>query len=366
VLINEGLDGRYVPSGHLIYGSNGRLLAVPFDVASRQVTGGAVSLVEGIRQHAALPVSEFDVSLDGTLVYVPGSATGVGLISLVWVDRAGQSRPVGLEAGGYGWARISPDGTRLALQVLDGDNSDVWIYDVTRDNLRRLTFDEAFDGYPLWTPDGSRVVFQSQRAGEGLFWKAADGTGDVEQLLERASVYPYGWSADGRLVFQQRPGDIGVLSLEGDRASELLLDSAFLEVDPAISPDGRWIAYASDETGRMEIYVRPFPDVADGQWQVSADGGFDPLWSPDGRELFFNSFTGMLVARVETDSTFEADTPEPFPFSPGFPVIGTEFDIAPDGDRFVFLQSESDATEADGLVLVQHWFQELTERVPVP
>ena len=99
---------------------------------------------------------------------------------------------------------------------------------------------------------------------------------------------------------------------------------------------------------------------------MSADSGFDPLWSPDGRELFFNSFTGMLVARVETDSTFEADTPEPFPFSPGFPVIGTEFDIAPDGDRFVFLQSESDATEADGLVLVQHWFQELTERVPVP
>ena len=366
VLIDEGVDGRYASSGHLIYGLNGRLMAVPFDVTSRQVTGGPVALIEGIRQSTASPESQFGVSVDGTLVYVPGSAAGIDQISLVWVDRAGQSQAVGLEAGFYGWARVSPDGTRLALQVLDGDNSDVWIYDVTRDTLRRLTFDEAFDGFPLWTPDGLRVVFQSRREGEGLFWKAADGTGDVERLLENSDVRPYGWSTEGRLVFDQGPGDIGVLSLEGDRASELLLESEFMEVDPAISPDGRWIAYDSDESGQPEIFVRPFPNIADGKWQVSTDSGFDPLWTPDGRELLFNSFGGMMVAQVETELTFEFNTPERFPFSPGFPVIGTEFDVAPDGDRFVFLQSQSDATGAEGLVLVQHWFEELEERVPVP
>ena len=366
VLINEGLDGRYVPSGHLIYGLNGRLLAVRFDARSLQVTGGPVPLVEGVRQAPATPESQFNVSDSGALVYIPGAAAGVGVLTLVWVDRAGQSRPVGLDARVYHWARVSPDGAHLALQVLDGDNSDVWIYDLDRDNLTRLTFDDAFDGFPLWTPDGARVVFQSQREQGGLFWKAADGTGEVERLLEMADARPYGWSADGRLIFDSGGEDIGVLSLEGDRAWEFLVDSAFRESNPAISPDGRWIAYNSDESGDAEVYVRPFPNLVDGKWQVSANGGFDPLWSPDGQELFFNSSAGMWVAQVETESSFEHNTPERFPFNPGFPVIGTEFDIAPDGDRLVFLQREVESLDTEGLVLVLNWFEELKARVPLP
>ena len=168
----------------------------------------------------------------------------------------------------------------MAVHIGD-DNADVWIYDLLRGTLTRLTFDEAFDGFPLWSPDGSRVVFQSLREGGGLSWKAADGTGEVERLLEHPDApTPYGWSADGRLVFDQGTGGIGAVNLEGDRTSELVIETAN---DPAMSPDGRWIAYGSRESGRNQIYVRPFPNVNDGKWQVSRDGGVDPLWSPNGR-----------------------------------------------------------------------------------
>ena len=177
---------------------------------------------------------------------------------------------------------------------------------------------------------------------------------------------PSGWSADGRLVFDQSLGDIGVVSLEDDRTSELLLDDEFVEADPAISPDGRWIAYDSLESGRFETYVRPFPNVGDGKWQVSVDGGFDPVWSSDGRELFMNSPTGMMVMQVETVPTFEAGRLERLPYRPGFPVQGTEFDVAPEGDRLVFLGSQGEVTEAEGLIFVENWFEELKERVPVP
>jgi serine/threonine-protein kinase len=256
---------------------------------------------------------------------------------------------------------VSPDGARVAVHALGDDSADVWIYDLLRGTLTRLTFDEAFDGFPLWSPDGSRVVFQSMREGGGLFWKASDGTGEVEQLLEHPNARPYGWSADGRLVFDEATGGIGVVKLEGDRASELVIDTG---TNPTVSPDGRWIAYTSSESGRLQIYVRPFPNVNDGKWQVSSDVGFDPLWSPNGRELFFNTGPGMMVARVETEPTFHAETPERFPVSPGTPVRGTEFDISPDGERFLLLSTRAELTDAEGLVFVQHWFEELKARVP--
>ena len=200
---------------------------------------------------------------------------------------------------------MSPDGTRVAVAVI-GDNTDVWVWHLDDGPLTRLTFNEGLDAFPLWTPDSSRVVFASTRDGGGLFWRAADGTGAVERLLESADFpRPWGWTTDGRLVFDQRPGDIGVLTVEGDRTVEMLLETEFEEEMPALSPDGRWIAYQSNESGRSEIYVQPFPNVDDGKWQVSTNIGFDPVWSPDGRHLFFASFPfRMMVAEVETDPTF--------------------------------------------------------------
>ena len=199
VLIDGGRDARYLPTGHLVYGLNGVLLAVPFDLATRQVTGGAVPLVEGVLDAGATTGAvQFAVAATGALVYVPG-AGGSEVLNLVRVDRDGQEEAIPAEPQAYNRPRISPDGTRVA--VAGPDNGDVWIWHLARATLTRLTFDAAVDDNPIWTPDGARVVFFSDRDGGGLFWKAADGTGAVERLLEHPSAAPFAWTSDGRLIF---------------------------------------------------------------------------------------------------------------------------------------------------------------------
>ena len=205
--------------------------------------------------------------------------------SLAWVTRTGEDTPTAAPARPYGDLRVSPDGTRVVVTVL-GDNTDLWIWQFDDGPLIRLTFEEALDAFPLWTPDSLCVVFYSSRDGGGLFWRAADGTGEVERLLESTAVTrPWGWSTDGRLVFDRQSGAIGVLTVEGDRTVEMLLETEFATLVPALSPDGRWLAYQSDESGQNNIYVQPFPNIDDGKWQVSTNGGDDPVWSPDGRRL---------------------------------------------------------------------------------
>ena len=375
VLIAGGRDGRYLPTGHLVYVLNNVLFAVPFDPATRAVTGGPVSLVDGIRDgQGNTGAAHFSVADTGALVYIPGEGSGEQF-ELVWVDRTGQIEPVGAEPRDYGWARVSPDGTRLAVDIVSPDgNFDIWVSDLARGTLTRLTFDEALDAFPLCTPDGSRIVFRSNRdGGGGLFWKVADGTGEVERLLESAAfVAPYGWTADGRLVVE-RDGDIGVVTVEGDGTLELLLGAEFNESTPAISPDGRWIAYASNESGRAEVYVQPFPDM-DGKWQVSVEGGREPVWAPDGRELFFTSARitdqgQFWAAPVETEPTFRPLTPEAlFDLAPFDDPRGRGWHITPDGAGFIFSRTlgAQVAGGTEGLVFVQNWHQELLERVPVP
>ena len=306
----------------------------------------------------------------GALVYISGSGGGVDRrTELVWVDRTGQIEPLGAEPRDYRLARVSTEGTRLAVRVQTDGNFDIWIYDLARATMTRLTFDEADDGNPLWTPDGSRVVFQSLREGGGLFWKAADGTGEVERLLEStAFITPYGWTADGRVIVEQAPGNIGIVTTEGEGTLELLLDSEFDEGSPAISQDGRWIAYDSTESGREEVYVRPFPDLDAGRWQVSAEGGGEPVWSPDGRELFFAGLTGQFwAAKVETEPTFRPSTPEAlFDLALFEDPRGRVWDMAPGEERFIFQRNLADqvAGGTEGLVFVLNWFEELQARVP--
>ena len=268
---------------------NNVLFAVPFDVEVRQVTEGPVPLIEGVRQTGLVTngVAHFSVAATGSLVYVPDSADGNTVVTLTWVDRDGDEEPIPAPPRAYEHPRVSPDDTQIAVDITEGDNTDVWIWDLARETLTQLTFHEAVDDYPLWTPDGEHVVFQSTREGGGVFWKAADGTGQVERLKDGAAR-PQAWATDGRLIIDQGQ-DVGVLTMDGERTVEMVLDAEYPEMGPALSPDGRWLAYHSDETARSLVYVRPFPNTDDGQWRVSPDFGRHPAWSPDGRELFFTA-----------------------------------------------------------------------------
>ena len=371
VLIERGSDARYVPTGHLVYAVGNTLLAVPFDLARLEVTGGPVPVVEGVGRafNQSTGAAHASFSDSGSLVYVAGFA-GLAKRSFVWVDREGREEPVAAEPQNYNEFTLSPDGTQLAVRLFT-ENSDVWIYDLVRDTQTRLTFDPATEFSPLWTPDGQRVAFGSA---EGMSWKAADGTGEVEPLVENPINHaPLAFSPDGTvLVFEDRRlgRDLAMLSLEGERTSTLLLNTEFTERNAALSPDGRWMAYESDESGQFEIYVRPFPDVNDGKWQVSNGGGVWPFWAPDGRELFYlaSGQLDMMAVAIETEPTFTLGTREPLFDTEPYYTRRTlrRGAIAPDGQRFLLLKEgvESEGTAAPPLVVVQNWFEELKRLVP--
>ena len=377
VLIENGNgDVRYLSTGHLAYVLDGTLLAVPFDAEQRIITGGPVPLVEGVMQ-AGNNIAHYAHAEDGTLVY----QQDVGeLRTLVWVDRQGNDTPLDIpEARKFRSPRLSPDGTRLAVTVEEG-NVDVWVSDLAVGTLRRLTTDPASDVDPLLTPDGERVVFGSNREGSfGLFSMAWDGTGDTERLIvieNVSNLRPYAWSPDGALLFETvsatgTSSDIGILPPDGDGTWELLVNTEASERGPAISPDGRWIAYASNQTGTWEIYVERFPEL--GAKQLLSRGGGDyPVWSQDGRELFYRAPTGLMVMSIEPGPNLRAGVAETL-FDPAayyVPPYARHWEVSPDGQQLLMLKLLNGATtDADGqleIILVQNWFEELKERVPVP
>ena len=314
-VLGNARQAYYLPSGHLIYeqGRTGNLMAANFDPVGVEVTGDSVSVVQGVRQTPTRV--DYALADQGVLVYVPSPSTGGLDRTLVWVDREGQEEPLAAEPKGYEGPRISPDGSRLAITINESGGSDVWIYDLEREIPTRLTFDPATNHYPVWTPDGQRIVFDSGRAGGGhnLFWKAADGTGQVERLTTGPNNQTaHSFSPDGkRLVFGKilEPRNLEVLSMEGERTSQPLFQSQFNERHGKISPDGHWIAYDSDESGRYEIYVRPFPNVEEGKWQISSAGGRNTVWAPRGQELFYRNGEAIMMVGFRTEPTFTAGSP---------------------------------------------------------
>ena len=373
-LLGNGFSPQYVPTGHLIYAqAGGSLWAVPFDADRLEITGDPVPvLFEGFGIEGGSAV-QFTFAENGSAAYIARSLSEMER-TLVWVDREGWEKSLNAPTQPYADATVSPDGTRVAVTVRGADNTDVWIWDLTDETLTRLTFDAAVDQYPLWTPDSERVVFRSDREGGGLFWKAADGTGAAERLLADANVgAPWTWSADGRLIFDDQGGQggwhISVLTVEGEPNRDVLLDTEFNEGLMAISPDGHWIAYSSDESGQLEVYVRPFPNVDDGHWQVSTSGGSRPVWSPNGRELFYRGSANLMVAPIETEPTFARGVPEPVLSTSRYTGGGSPrfYDISPDGRLFLLTRGAADdASTPAQIVVIQNWFEELKERVPVP
>jgi len=315
--------------------------------------------------------ADFGVSADGTLMYVTGGAVGDRSM-LVWVDRQGREDPLDAPVRSYLYPRISPDGTRIALDMRDEQN-DIWIWHVDRENLTRLTFNAGQDMYPVWSPDGAHIAFASQQ-GSGipnLYWRRADGTGTVSLLLEDpGELSPTAFSRDGSLVFTNRLRNvIASVSTDGEQEVSTLVaaENAVLH-NADLSPDGRWVAYQSNESGMDEIYVRPFPDTESGKWTVSSGGGTRPLWARDGRELFYYLDPGQVMAvPVEAGDTFTYGNPQVVVDGIYNSGVGRTYDVSPDGQRFLMVKAApatDGASAGVGLVFVQHWTEELRRRVP--
>ena len=343
----RGADARYLQTGHILYrtyDNYSNLYAVQFDLAGLAVKGKPVPVLEGVVQYA--------ISDSGTLAYIPRTREGGATVgrTLVWVNREGKEEPCSAAPNEYGFFRISPDGTRVALAV----EGSIYIWDVVRESMLRLTLDEGkYNDCPLWTLDAKRIIYASSRgkASYDVYWKAADGTGGAEKLtsLPGQIFFPYSWAKDGRtLVLSEltlaplQAVGVVALSMEGEHERKTLFkERNIVSNEPRVSGDGRWIAYASRESGRCEVYVRSFPEVDRGKWQVSTNGGHSPLWSPDGRELFYRSGDEVVSVRVETEPTFKPGKPTvlfrgAYVDLPGNDV--TLWDISPDGKRFLMMK----------------------------
>ena len=363
VLVDGGTSPRYVSTGHLLYVRDSTLMAVPFDVQHLEVRGAPVPLLDGVVQSYE-GAAHLAIADNGTLAYLPADRYRS---TLAWVSRAGLPEPLPLPSRPYVGPRVSPDGSRVVVQTV-GINCDLWIYDLARGSLSRLT-SEGDNEAPVWSLDGRRVVFD--KVGRGLFWKAADRSGTEERLTTSShDQRPASWSPDGQiLIFEdtdpQTRADIWWLAMGRDRTPRPFLRTPFNETAPRLSPDGRYIAYQSDETGQNEVYVRPFPEGGTTS-QVSTEGGIEPVWAPSGRELFYRQGDKVMIVDVPVGSTFTAGRPRVLFEEPdyAFPFFRT-YDMSPDGHRFLFVEPGGRREAAADLRVVLNWFEELKARVPI-
>ena len=327
-------------------------------------------MVEGVAQSPVTGAAQYSISKTGSLVYVSGGLQGTQR-KLVWLSRDGKEEPVPAPARAYQNPRLSPDGRRIAVSVVD-QGTQAWLYDLSSDTLRRLTFEGKVNNFPSWTPDGKHLAFASDKAGfSDIFWQLADGAGGFEQLTNLEYAHPNSWSPDGQLLaFVQGTATKGygiwVLRM-ADRKAQPLLQTAIDETAPRFSPDGHWLAYASDESGRSEVFIQPYPGPG-GKWQISTEGGTEPMWNPNGRELFYRSGDKMMAVDITTQPPFSAGKPRMLfsgPYLPDWTALGTNYDISPDGRRFLMVKpvDSPDAGPAQ-INVVLNWFEELKHRVP--
>ena len=388
--LTDGGDARYVDTGHLVYMKRGTLMAAPFDVRSARITGGSVALIDGVMHgvnalntNDETHAGQFAISQSGTLIYALGGITPSHLTELTWLDRKGDTQPLpGGSGRAFMYPHLSPDGQKILMQIRrDGSReTDLWVHDIARGAPTRLTFDPA--GSPVWSPDGRRIVYSfgtNGRAGN-LHLMNADGSGRPERLTTSdQGQTPTSWAAGtNTIAFLQRvtPETFGIYVLPMDgpsaRKPSLFLESRFALTFAEFSPDGRWMAYVSGESGAPEVYVQPYPGPGE-KIRISTAFGTEPLWTSKGRELLYRGGTATTLTLVSTAirslSPFQADAPRVLFEKKGLeydrtgPVLA--WDATADGQRFLFLKNDQSLNRpVTTLHVVLNWTEELKRRVP--
>jgi serine/threonine protein kinase len=389
-LIPAGDRPFYLPTGHLVYALTNKLYAASFDPSKLEPSGASARVVDGIFRPEFGASPQYDVSPSGTLIYVQTISAGdLPKRTLVWVTRDGREEPIDIPPQAYNdWSppKISPDGMWIALTIDNRNGTNIWMKNLFRKGpITPLTNGENENSWPVW--DGKKIIYRSSRDGNidiyDIKRKAADGSGDVEILgSPPVKPGPFSLSKDGRtllswdITYSPHQTIISMLSLESGLVRKPLLQSKSYEQHPVISPNGQWLAYASDETTRNEVYVRPFPDVNKGGGGiVSTNGGYGPLWSPNGRELFYRDGDSVMAVEVKTEPAFKIvkEAKEIFRGTYFSPETGSAksamWDISSDGKRFVMIkETESSASTAGGprkICVILNWFEELKKTVPV-
>ncbi|HLF55441.1 MAG TPA: hypothetical protein VI942_01215, partial [Thermoanaerobaculia bacterium] len=351
VVLTGTSQARFLPPDRLIYARGGTLFAIRFDPDTLATSGSPVPVLQGVATDVASGAVHYALAPSGALLWVPGD-TEAAETQPYLVAPDGTAAPLAVDRGLYQGLALAPDGKRLAVTLGDQQTLDLWVLDLERRTRSRLTFGGT-NGDPVWSPDGRHVAYAGLEAGEGagLYWKAADGSGEAERLVDTPDLdYTGSFSPDGRsFVFERFSGgtsrsDLWVTRIgESSEPSPVAADDRFTESNPDVSPDGRFLAYTSDETGVFEVFVRPFPAGA-GKWQISTEGGIEPRWSPEGEALFFRNRGTLYRVPVQTRGGLVADRAEPVFAGARLGINPRTYDILPGGKGIVALR----AAGADG------------------
>jgi eukaryotic-like serine/threonine-protein kinase len=371
-LIEGGWSPRYVSPGHILYARDGDLYAVPFDTKKKEVSGPPKKVVEGVLMSRNTGAAYFTLSETGTLAWVPGVAVD-GERELVWVDRKGEETPLPLPPASYLYPRLSADGRKMALEI-EGPSHDIYVYEFDRGVLTKMSLD-GLSHAPVWSPDGEQIGFRSWKLGGMTLWSMpADRSRPEERLLDQPGMQSLvSWSPDGGYVSyvdrtQETGFDVLVLPLHGERKPLPVAQSKFVEGSPKFSPDGQWLAYCSNESGRPEVFVQPYPGPGP-KTQVSTDGGTDPVWRAKGGELYYRNGAKMMAVEVRTQPRFAAGRPamlwegdysHGMSSSCGAPGVSSfNYDVTPDGERFLMVKDVHHKVESTRIVVVLNWTTEL-------
>jgi serine/threonine-protein kinase len=368
VILQGASMARYVPTGHLVFTRGGNLYAIGFDVDTLTTRGTAEPVLQGVAGDATTGAAEFSIANDGSMAYVPGGP-GANMRRLFWADRSGSFQPVDLPPAQYDDIRISPDGSKVALLTGSSGSGDVWVYDLARATSTRLTFNVA-NASPVWSPDGRNIFYSQLDASNNnrttLMRKPVDGSREAEALVSIAnSAYIKALSLDGDSAIvdykiQTDRADIGRVKLTQGSPVTDIVNTAFNDYAAALSPDNRWLAYQSTETGRPEIYVRDMSGTG-GHWQVTTEGGEEPRWSHDNSELYYRNNGSFMSVAVETQPTFHSDKPREL-FKGIYDLrsnSGMSYDVDPKGGRFLMIRMAEESNPLTQVRVVLNWFDEL-------